>query len=210
MNVVREERESLCDLLVDKGPNAPTLCEGWTTRDLTTHLILRESDPVAAVGMFWSRFASVTQRHAYNLSVRTDFPALVARLRGGPPRLSPFSFGPIDRAANPIEFFVHHEDVRRAGDSPLPPRSLTPGVSEVLWAQLRTMSRMVFSSAPVGVVLETDEGKELRVRPGNATVHVIGPVGELVMFATGRTAAAAVEVVGGPESVRELTASLGF
>jgi len=36
------ERLELCDLLLELGPDAPTLCEGWTTADLAAHLVLRE------------------------------------------------------------------------------------------------------------------------------------------------------------------------
>src|SRR5882762_622635 len=36
------ERRELCDLFLELGPDAPTLCEGWTTLDLAAHLVLRE------------------------------------------------------------------------------------------------------------------------------------------------------------------------
>ncbi len=210
MNFARAERAALCDLLLERGPNAPTLCEGWRTRDLTTHLILRESDLPATIGMFVPRFASVTQRHAYDLSTRNAFPTLVERLRSGPGKFSPFGIAPVDRAMNTIEFFVHHEDARRAGASPLPPRNLEPAQQAALWDRLTSMTRLMFSRVSVGVVLETDAGQRLRVRPGTSTVHVVGPVGELVLFATGRTTAAEVEIVGLPDSVTQLRTSLGY
>ena len=47
----RPEREALCDLLTDLGPEAPTLCAGWRTRDLAAHLVLRERRPDAAPGI---------------------------------------------------------------------------------------------------------------------------------------------------------------
>ena len=50
-DVARQERQELCDLLLEVGPEAPTLCAGWTTRDLAAHLVVRESRPVAAVGI---------------------------------------------------------------------------------------------------------------------------------------------------------------
>src|SRR5690606_1471098 len=40
------ERAALCDLLSRLGPDQPTLCEGWTTRDLAAHLLLRERRPL--------------------------------------------------------------------------------------------------------------------------------------------------------------------
>ena len=39
------ERLALADLMAEVGPDAPTLCGGWTTRDLAAHLLLRERRP---------------------------------------------------------------------------------------------------------------------------------------------------------------------
>ena len=50
MSYSREERRALCELLDETGPDAPTLCEGWTTGDLAAHLVLRERRPDAAAG----------------------------------------------------------------------------------------------------------------------------------------------------------------
>ena len=50
-NVAQTMRRELCDALLTVGPDAPTLCEGWTTRDLATHLIVRETRPDAALGI---------------------------------------------------------------------------------------------------------------------------------------------------------------
>src|SRR5690349_9248627 len=33
------ERERLCDLMIELGPEAPTLLEPWTTHDLAAHLV---------------------------------------------------------------------------------------------------------------------------------------------------------------------------
>src|SRR5919107_1424958 len=41
----QRERQQLADLFVEAGPDAPTLCEGWTTRDLAAHLVVRERRP---------------------------------------------------------------------------------------------------------------------------------------------------------------------
>jgi uncharacterized protein (TIGR03085 family) len=46
-----EERKALADALQAAGPDAPTLCEGWQTRDLAAHLVLRERRPDAAAGI---------------------------------------------------------------------------------------------------------------------------------------------------------------
>ena len=47
MSYSQEERLALCALLDKSGPDAPTLCEGWTTGDLAAHLVLREHRPAA-------------------------------------------------------------------------------------------------------------------------------------------------------------------
>ena len=39
------ERHLLCDELLRLGPDAPTKCEGWDTRDLAAHLVIREERP---------------------------------------------------------------------------------------------------------------------------------------------------------------------
>ena len=40
------------------GPEAPTLCAGWTTRDLAAHLVVREARPDAAAGIVLPALAS--------------------------------------------------------------------------------------------------------------------------------------------------------
>jgi uncharacterized protein (TIGR03085 family) len=107
------ERAQLCDLLDELGPEAPTLLEPWTTRDLAAHLVLREHDHPAGPGLvlpgMWGRFA---ERRRRALTLR-DFSWLVATIRSGPPP-GFFRIGWVRRVPNLNEFFVHHEDVRRA------------------------------------------------------------------------------------------------
>ena len=51
ISLARSERQELCELMSTLGPDAPTLCAGWTAFHLAAHLHLRESDPVAAAGI---------------------------------------------------------------------------------------------------------------------------------------------------------------
>ena len=44
--VAAAERHDLCDTFLEVGPEAPTLCSPWRTRDLAAHLVLREHRPV--------------------------------------------------------------------------------------------------------------------------------------------------------------------
>ena len=82
------ERKQLADLFDELGPDAPTLLEPWTTRDLAAHLVLREHDYLAAPGLVlpgaWGRFA---ERRRTALA-REDFPWLVATIRSGPEQSS--------------------------------------------------------------------------------------------------------------------------
>ena len=63
------ERKQLADLLDELGPDAPTLLSPWTTRDLASHLVLRERDFVAAPGLVipgaWGRFAVMRDGSIY-------------------------------------------------------------------------------------------------------------------------------------------------
>ncbi|PZA20241.1 maleylpyruvate isomerase N-terminal domain-containing protein, partial [Modestobacter versicolor] len=49
--VSRSERAALADLLEQLGPDQPTCCEGWTTQDMATHLVLRDRRPDAMPGL---------------------------------------------------------------------------------------------------------------------------------------------------------------
>ncbi len=49
--VLLKERAALCDTLDKYGPDAPTLCVGWTTLDLAAHLVAREARSDAALGL---------------------------------------------------------------------------------------------------------------------------------------------------------------
>jgi uncharacterized protein (TIGR03085 family) len=134
-----QERLELCDLFDELGPSASTLLEGWTAHDLAAHLVLRERDLVAGPCLVlpgpFQRFA---ERRRAGLARRQDFTCLVARIRSGPP-IGFFRLGSVRALANLNEFFVHHEDVRRADGRG--PRSLTPAMDIALWRNVRRGSR---------------------------------------------------------------------
>src|SRR5690348_1973310 len=46
----RDERHALSATLRSAGPDAPTLCGDWTTKDLAAHLALRERSLVEMAG----------------------------------------------------------------------------------------------------------------------------------------------------------------
>ena len=194
------ERKLLADLLDELGPDAPTLLDPWTTRDLAAHLILREHDYLAAPGLVlpgaWSRFA---ERRRTALA-REDFGWVVAMIRSGPPP-GFFRIGWVRRLANLNEFFVHHEDVRRANGRA--PRTNSPAMDAALW---RNVSRAPWFLARrlrgAGLELQwAGTAHTIRARRGEPTVRIAGPPGELLLYLFGRQHAARVEVSGSPNAV---------
>jgi uncharacterized protein (TIGR03085 family) len=207
--LARSERTALCDLALRLGADEPTLCEGWTVKDLVVHLLVREGSP-AAVGISVSRLSKLTDAASARIG-RRPFDALVGRLRTGPPRLSPFAIPKIDDLANTLEFFVHHEDIRRAQPGWIP-RDLGVDTDRTLWSMLGIPGKALARRAPVGVTIEdstTGESKVLSDGPPAVTAR--GPAGEVAMFLFGRTDHAQVDLLGDVDAVRRLRAtSLGI
>src|SRR5579859_6312022 len=197
MSYSRDERLALCTLLIEVGPDAPTLCEGWAARDLAAHLVLREHRPDAGIGMLGGPLAGHTERAQRRLAARTPYPRLVQMIRNGPPRLSVFGLPGVDRQANMVEYFVHHEDVRRAAAG-WEPREIDRGFADALWGRL-SLTRLILRRLPVGVEFARDDVPDdagsqhrLTVRNGTPVVTVVGSPQELVLWALGRTTAARV------------------
>lgn len=209
----REERLALAALLEKTGPDAPTLCAGWRTRDLAAHLVLRESRPDAAAGMLGGPLAGHTAKAQRRLGARLRYAGLVQAFRNGPPRLSPFALPWVDDAANTVEYFVHHEDVRRAVPD-WAPRQLPDGLSEALWRRLKGV-KMFLRKAPVGVELARGDGSatdgryRLTVKNAMPAVTVTGTPAELTLWAMGRASAADVRLDGPGEAVARLQAWRG-
>ena len=207
MSYSADERRALCALLDKIGPDAPTLCEGWTTGDLAAHLVLRERRPDAAAGVAGGPLAGYTARVQQRIRNRVPFPDLVRMIRSGPPRLSVMGLPGVDERANAVEFFVHHEDARR-GTPGWEPRELSRGESDMLWRRLR-LARFMLRKAPVGVELARDDiedGPRYRITARNATpaVTVVGSPAELTMWVMGRRGAARVRLDGTEAAVAKL------
>ena len=195
---VRAERAHLADLFGDLGPDQPTLCEGWTTRDLAAHLVVRERRPDSLPGVAVPVLAAWTERVRSAQAAR-DYAATVAALRAGPPPWSPFAL-PGASKANLTEFFVHHEDVRRGRDW-APRDDLDPGYSAALWQALTRSARLLWRRSGVGVELVVPDGRRLVARSGDGVV-LTGAPGELLLHGFGRGAAARVDVGGPAAAVR--------
>lgn len=194
------ERTELADLFEELGPNAPTLLEPWTARDLAAHLVLRERDYLAGPGLVvpgpWARFAE--QRRT--ALARKDFSWLVATIRSGPPR-GFFRLDWVRRVPNLNEFFVHHEDVRRANRRG--PRANPPEMDVALWRNVRRAPWFLGRRLrDTGLTLEwAGTANTVRARRGEPTVRIVGLPGELLLYLFGRPGAAQVELVGPADAV---------
>src|SRR5262249_4478426 len=114
VTAARRERSALVDTLRKVGPDAPTLCAGWTTRDLAAHLVVRERRLDPTPGIRIPLLAGYTAKVQDRLARSTGWDDLVEMVASGPPIYSPFRL--LDPVANLGEMFIHHEDVRRAVD----------------------------------------------------------------------------------------------
>lgn len=196
--LAREERLQLADLLDQVGPDAPTLCEGWTTRDLTAHLVVREGHPAAA-GIRLRPLAGWTLRTMTNLAQR-DYSELVERFRCGPPRYSAMRLPGAEAALSTFEHYVHHEDVRRASPS-LTRRTLHRPGQAVLWGQFTRRARWYLRGAPLSVRLVAPDHGVIQVGSGAVELTLTGEPGELVLHAHGRRAHADVDIAGSDHAV---------
>jgi uncharacterized protein (TIGR03085 family) len=204
-NVANRLRRTLCAVFDEVGPDAPTLCTGWTTRDLAAHLVVRETRPDAAAGILVASAAAHGERVRRRIGERA-WPALVDAVRSGPPRLSPMRVPAVDDLTNTIEFFVHLEDVRRArpGAATVPNE---PAVDDALFGALRRGARLFARKSPVGLVLQAPGRDGIVAKAAQPSVTVTGPIGEIVLFLYGRSSVAGVEFDGSPDAVERLRAT---
>ena len=200
MSLTSVERAALADLLDELGPDEPTLCEGWATRDLAAHLVIREGRPDVNAGIAIPLLAGRTARAQATLAAG-DFTQLVDRVRTGPPTLSFFSLPGVDSRANAFEYLVHHEDVRRAQPG-WEPRELPAKAADGIWARLsKGGASLLYRRASTGVTLQRPDGDSIVARTGEPMVTVVGEPVELVLQAFGRGGHAQVEIQGDPSAV---------
>lgn len=179
------ERRELCDLLIEVGPDAPTLCEGWTALDLAAHLVLREHFKK------WTDERMATAKTA-------GLPTLVDRLRAGAP-LVPWRLPRVRTVMNGVEFFIHHEDVRRANG--LGRRNDRPDLDEMAW-RLSGFSgrRLARKIRPHGLELRAPGDESRRFGPAGGAV-LFGEPTEVLLYVSGRRDAAEVTLEGDAEAI---------
>jgi uncharacterized protein (TIGR03085 family) len=183
MTVAQQERAALVTTMRGVGPDHPTLCGEWSTRDLAAHLVIRERRIDAAPGILIPAFAGYTARVQEQVTAADDWNVLLDKIASGPPLLSPFKL--LDPFVNVAELYIHHEDVRRAA-SDWAPRELDQGAVSALTRQVSLMARMALAKAPAKVSLRTPDGKTLATAGRGESVVVTGEPLELLMFSSGR------------------------
>jgi uncharacterized protein (TIGR03085 family) len=198
-SLAQQERTALCDLFVERGSDAPTLCEGWLTADLAAHLVVRERRPDSGPGLVWPPLAGYTDKVRRSVRDRTPWEKLVETVRCGPPLL----LRPFDGPMNTVEFFIHVEDVRRAQDG-WEPRQVSSELADALWARVGPggMAKKI----PATIVI-TSPGRADMVGGSGPRLTLAGDPGELIMFGAGRQRAARVEISGDAALAAQLRAA---
>lgn len=207
-SLAKRERRELCDLALALGPDAPTLCEGWSASDLMAHLVVRERKPIAAAGNVVERLSGMTERAMAKQQTR-GFEVLVERYRTPAPFLRVLP--PVDEAMNGFELLVHHEDLRR-GAPGWEPRELPADELDLLWKRLSKGIAFFGRRLPVPTVIRrADTGATVTAKKGDDPVTVTAPVVELVLFLFGRSATRDLAVDGPEDRVAALlSANLGI
>lgn len=205
---VRRERAALTTLFDAVGPDAPTLCEGWSTAHLAAHLLVREADPLAGPGIIVPPLARLTEMRMMAALNRYGYSGVVDRVRRGPARLSVFALPGMDELANTVEYFVHHEDVRRAIDPDAHPRDLGEHAQDDLWRRLTAMARFLGRRIDFGLVLERTQSADSNARPqsvhaaaGAPIVTLVGEPAELLLYSYGRRDVARIRIIGVPDAL---------
>lgn len=198
-NLAQQERSALCDLFVEYGPEAPTLCEGWLAADLAAHLVVRERRPDSGPGLVWPPLAAYTEKVRRTERDRVSFAQLVETVRRGPPLL----LRPFDGPMNTVEFFIHIEDLRRAQDR-WEPRAIPAVLADALWTRVGPggMAKKV----PATIVV-TSPGRDDKQAGSGPRLTLRGDPGDLTMFAAGRQAAAKIEIDGDEVLAAQLRAA---
>jgi uncharacterized protein (TIGR03085 family) len=178
---------------------------GWTTADLAAHLYVRERRPDAGPGaVIGGALAAHTDRVMASVLRVHTFDDIVARVAAGPPML----WRPLDEQVNFFEYFVHHEDVRRANGAASNgggPRELPAQMEADLWDRLRRSLRLgLRRMRGTQVEVVTDHGGRAVVGGKGPTVRITGPAGDILLYTFNRKDIAQVELSGDPEALERL------
>ena len=188
------------------GPDAPTLCEGWTAADLAAHVYVRERRPDAALGVLpLGPVSAYTNRVMASVLRTYSYDELLRKVSEVSPILR---VAHLDEAINVVEFFVHTEDVRRPNKLPL--REMPDEFERKIWSRMGRQARMSFRRAQARVRLVPTIGEPVEFGNGEV-VEVRGRPSELLLLAFNRKADAKVEYGGSSAAIDALqSARLGL
>lgn len=190
------ERAALVDALEELGPDAPTLCDGWLTKDMAAHVYVRERRPDAALGVLpLGPVSRYTDRVMDSVLEAQGYEGLLRKLREPAPILRVLH---IDEAINSVEFFIHTEDVRRPNN--MPGRELPDEFERKIAGRLKQQGRLSFRRAGARVRLVPTVGEPAEFGKG-PVVEVHGKPSELMLLAFNRKADAKVEYTGDPAGI---------
>jgi uncharacterized protein (TIGR03085 family) len=200
------ERTALVDALTELGPDAPTLCEGWLTRDLAAHVYARERRPDAALGVLpLGPLSAYTERVMASVLDAQGYDGVLRKLREVAPIVRLLH---VDEAINTTEFFVHTEDVRRPNK--LPDREMPEEFERTIGRRLAQQGRLSFRRVKARVRLVPTVGEPAEFGKG-PLVEVHGRPSELLLLAFNRKSDARVEYTGDAAAIEALhNARLGL
>ena len=194
------ERDALARTLLEVGPDAPTLCVGWSARDICIHLVIFERRPDAWFGHLMGDRNDTARRYYDGMVERVrsrEWTALVEQLRRGP-RFGPLALDGVRDRMFLREYTIHHEDVRRANS--LPPRTDIEGIQTAVWSKLPGFARLT-EPADLGVQAVWPGRSSQTLRAGTPSVTLTGEPLEVLLYMFGRQQVAQVEIGGAPEDV---------
>lgn len=200
------ERAALVDALAELGPDEPTLCDGWQTKDMAAHVYVRERRPDAALGVLpLGPLSAYTDRVMASTLRTLGYDEILRRIRHVPAHLR---IGPLDSAINTVEYFVHTEDVRRP--NAMRARDMPDDFERTIWRRLKRQGRLSFRRVDAQLTLVPTLGEPVTFGKGEP-LEVRGRPSELMLLAFNRKDAAKVDLVGSASAVDKLqSATLGL
>ena len=202
----RTERAALCNTALEAGRAGTDVVRSLDGQGPGHPPAGPRAGPARRPGILVPQLERLTDRSARRLAAQ-DFTSLVERVRSGPPRWSPMALPALDRAVNTLEFFVHHEDIRRAAPG-WQPRELTEREQRALWKAISVAGKGLVRPAgvPVEIRWPGDEGDRTAVlRKGEDPAVVSGAPAELALFLFGRDQHTGLEFAGPQARCEPLT-----
>ncbi len=184
MTAAQRERAALVETMRAVGPDAPTLCGDWTTRDLAAHLVVREGRLDAAPGIAIPFLAGYTDKVQRQVAQSSDWDDLLDKIA-----IRPAAAVTVQalrcrcrtwaRCSSTTRMSVAPNPLGNQGHSTTtPPRALTRPLS--------VMARLTLRAAPARVSLRTPEGKTVLTTGKGKDLTVTGDETELLLFISGR------------------------